>query len=615
MAGSPGQQATPSTLAQTVILSITPHTSTKLTPHTSLLTSTPTRQSTTTTSTTSTPPSLPTIPTSLLPLCPTLSLPSNLLIVLLRCFGPMPSQPSIPGNQLVTSDLLSDLYRSSYHTTSELSGNLSPESCALLTISYLSSLRRGERICVEGLHTMLKYARMGESEWLQYYKRHKKMSESTFVQSQLMHLSRISVYPALGRVRVMISSEHLGQGIALTMRNLAQLVAMSTEALPDYVVVLAVRANIGVEFCVLVLEQLQSQLLLRQQKSRSLRVSHGSQKNARVTAEGGSDSVPVEVKIEKNVLLALRRRQRGLRGDVHVPFRELGNDSVTVPESKAEGMTPSTSHVIEHKPRGPFQEQYNVAMHLMQRISGGTAVKLEDFRNIDFCVLCPPDENFVRDAKRGLVRSGLVELVKGEEGRQGEGEGLVSERVICCSHKDSDKFSRFLNQVLSHLETLFIVIVEHGDITSTLQGGGVNDVTHGNGSHDSSCYGEHKILLSQANVVMLYVTSRPYRLVTNRFLVSAANEIHWPVKPLSEGDGERGEEGGGEGMEFCCVAGLPGPRGKGAGPGGVVMCEDGRMEEEFHRIAIQLWYTHTHTHAHTSHPHLLSHHTLTQSPG
>ena len=462
---------------------------------------------------------------------------------------------------------------------------------------------------------MLKYARMGESEWLQYYKRHKKMSESTFVQSQLMHLSRISVYPALGRVRVMISSEHLGQGITLTMRNLAQLVAMTTEALPDYVVVLAVRANIGVEFCVLVLEQLQSQLLLWQQKSRSLRVSQGSQKNARGNAEGGnvSNSVPVEIRIEKKVLVALRRTQRKLRGDVHIPFRELGNDSMTVPEVKAESMTPSTSHVIEHKPRGPFQEQYNVAMHLMQRISGGSAVKLENFRNLDFCVLCPPDENFVRDARRGLVMSGLVELVMGEEERQSGGEGLSNERVIRCCHGDYDKFSCFLNRVHTHQETLFLVIAEHADITSTLQGGGVDDVMHGDGNHGNSCYGEHKILLSQPNVVMLYVTSRPYRLVTNRFLVSATNEIHWPVKPLSEGDGERGEEGGGEGEEFCCVAGLPGPRGKEAGPGGVVMCEDGRLEEEFHRIAVQLWYEHTlaHTHTLTSSPH----HTLTQSPG
>ena len=438
---------------------------------------------------------------------------------------------------------------------------------------------------------MLKYARTGESEWLQYYKRHKKMSESTFVQSQLMHLSRISVYPALGRVRVMISNEHLGQGITLTMRNLAQLVAMSTETLPDYVVVLAVRANVGVEFCVLVLEPLQSQLLLRQQKSKSLRLSLGVLKNVRVPGEAGnsSASLPPEVKVQKKTLVALRRLQRGLKGAVHIPFQEPGNDSMTVPKSQAESMTPSAPHVIEHKPGGPYQDQYNVALHLMQRISGGTGVKLENFRTLDFCVLCPPEENIVRGVRRGIVESGLVELVRGGEG-EGAGGGR-RDHVIRCCEEDRSKFSRLLNEIQTNQETLYLVIVEHADITSSLQGGVVNDVTPGN---DDCCYGEHKILLGQANVLVLYVTSLPYRLVTNRFLVSAANEIHWPVQPQGV-VGERGEEGrggGGEGVEFCCVAGLPGATMKGVWSSGVVMCEDERMEEEFHAIATKQWYIH-----------------------
>ena len=378
---------------------------------------------------------------------------------------------------------------------------------------------------------------------------------------------------------------------------------MGTETLPDYVIVLAVRANVGVEFCVLVLEPLQSQLLLRQQKNKSRKVVQGALKSGRGSLEGAKfgSPTPPEIKIEKRTLVALRRCQKRLKGAVHVPFRDPGNDSTTVPQSAAEGMTPTASHVIEHKPRGPFQEQYNVAMHLMQKVCGGNRSKLENFRTLDFCVLCPPEENFVRGVRRGVVESGLVELVRGEE-REGGGEGAVDDRIIRCCKEDCEKFSKFLNGVHTNQETLYLVIVEHADITSTLGGGVVKETTPGNGNnHGNSCYGEDKILLGQANVMMLYVSSRPYRLVTNRFLVSAANEIHWPVRPVgvvSEGgEGVRG--GSGEGLEFCCVAGLPGPTVKGAGSGSVVICEDERMEDEFHSITAQLWYTHTHTHTHT----------------
>ena len=307
-----------------------------------------------------------------------------------------------------------------------------------------------------------------------------------------------------------------------------------------------------------------------------------------------SSAPPVEVKIERKLLLALRRAQRRLKGAVHVPFLEHGNGSMTVSPSEAERMAPSAPHVIEHRPRGPFQEQYSVAMHLLQRISGGTSVKLENFRNVDFCVLCPPEEeSFVRETMREVVRSGLVGLVaegeeEKEEGGAGQGAGQrrdgVEERVIRCSEEDSHKFLKFLNRVHSNQETLFLVVVEAADIACSLAVGAVDDASHNSHCYGNCCYGEHKILLGQSNVVMLYVTSRPYRLVTNRFLVSPANEIHWPQKPVSSSGG-----GGGEGVEFNCVAGLLGATVKGAWSGGVVMGEDERMEEEFHHITSQLW--------------------------
>ena len=449
---------------------------------------------------------------------------------------------------------------------------------------------------------MLKYARTGESEWLQYYKRHKKMSESTFVQSQLMHLSRISVYPALGRVRVMISNEHLGQGIALTIKNLTQLITVSLEALPDFVVVLAVRANIGVEFCVLVLEPLQSQLLLRQQKNKNLKiVTKGSLGGKYSTTSSGPPSDPpsgppaADIIIDRKLLLTLRRAQKKLKGAVHIPFQQHGNERMTIPQSEAELMSPMASHVIEHKPGGPYQEQYNIAMHLMQRICDLNDVKLDNFQCLDFCVLCPAEENFIRSVKRGVIESGLGDLVTSVKGSGGcEEGGVIDERVIQCCEQDYPKFSRFLNQIHTNQETLYLVIVEHADITSTLGRGVANDVIpNSDSSHGNCCYGEHKILLGQANVVMLYVTSRPYRLVTNRFLVSTVNEIHYPVRPHGVSGGERtgggGGGGGGEGVEFCCVSGLPGETVRGVESGGVVICEDERLEDTFHSITIQQW--------------------------
>ena len=425
---------------------------------------------------------------------------------------------------------------------------------------------------------MLKYARTGEADWLQYYKRHKKMSESTFVQSQLTHLSRISVYPALGKVRVMISSQHLGEGILLTMQNLAQLVAMTPEAMPDYVVVLAVRPNIGVEFCVLVLEPLQSQLLLQ--------VQEGSRRRGgrRSTACAAPDP-PLEIKIHRSVLVALRAAQKRLNGAVHVPFQqEHGNGRMTVPPSEAESLTPTAPHVIEHRPRGPFQEQYNVALHLLQKLSGGGLSKIEEFQDLDFCVLCPPEETCVSEMVREVMRSGLVQCVMGEEG-EGE-EGILHEvqrRVIRCnSEKDIAKFSQFLAEVEATPTKLFLVVSEHADLTCSLSVG-VADHTHSANMPDAvphTCFGESKALLNQPNVVLLYVTSHPSRLETNRCLVPTSNLVHWPLQPASEA-------GQSEGAEFCHMDMLCSPTGRERFRG-VEVREDSGFEEEFHSLCVKL---------------------------
>ena len=80
---------------------------------------------------------------------------------------------------------------------------------------------------------------------------------------------------------------------------------------------LAVRANVGVEFCVLVLEPLQSQLL---QKSK---IVQGAGKNVGELLER-ENLTPVEIKIESK-LLTFRRMLKRMKGAVHIPFQDLEN--------------------------------------------------------------------------------------------------------------------------------------------------------------------------------------------------------------------------------------------------------------------------------------------------
>lgn len=225
-------------------------------------------------------------------------------------------------NRLIVSNLLQDLYRPSYFTTSNYSDPpLSPESCALLTICYLNSLLPGELMNTENLRAMMHYAQLGEMEWLHYYKKHKKMSESTFVQSQLMHLSRIAVYPVLGKIRVMISNQSLGEGVSVSLQNLAQLASVSKQSLPEFVVVLAVRPSATIDFCVLVLNPLQVKILQEMQGQTLLngRTRVRVKAGARLQDDcGNSDSVRLQV--DKKLLALVRSFQRKLNGRVLIPF-------------------------------------------------------------------------------------------------------------------------------------------------------------------------------------------------------------------------------------------------------------------------------------------------------
>ena len=532
------------------------------------------------------------------------SLPYGRRIVLLKCFGPLPDNLTTHG-QLIVANLLVDLYRPSYFTLSNYSDHLAllPESCALLTICYLNSLRSGERLSVESLRTMIHYAQLGETDWLHYHKKHKKMSESTFVQSQLMHFSRIVVYPVQGRVRLVVSNQSLSEGITETLQNLGQILNSSSSestktTVPDYLVVMAIRPMSTIDFCILVLDPLQVQLLSEMKLLSSHHESRSRRYHRQRSNERSSHVAPLpralrtltpttstgnhvncsssqssmlsssNLQIDRSILFSVQSFHKKLNGEVLLPYSstELRNVesrscitgsglTTTMTMSDANSMTPHAPHIIEHRPRGPFQDQYNVAMYMLQRIlSSGAKLKIEDFQAVDFRVLCPPDATFVSQTISEIVASGVISHLTSsptatcsssaaaspQEGRFNFTTSMYSEaerRVICCSPKNSGGFHAFLKEVESNQSTLYVIVAENGHLTNSIahsHSGSESTSTNATSTNDNSsnnmCISDsQKLLCSFSNCILLYVSSHPYSLQTNRSLVSPSCEIHWPV--------------------------------------------------------------------------------------
>ena len=180
----------------------------------------------------------------------------------------------------------------------------------MLTIAYFSSLRPNQLINPNALNAVFQCSQVGEVDWLSYYRKHRKMSESTFVQSQLMHLSRIVVYPNMGRVRIMLAQtqQNLSDGVQAAMTSLFQSPSSPSPAfpesgaIPDYVIVIAMRQNAALEMCVIVLSPLQSRWLL--ETTRPLSIA----------------SKLVELTLPKDLLLSIKREQQHLHNRVHAPF-------------------------------------------------------------------------------------------------------------------------------------------------------------------------------------------------------------------------------------------------------------------------------------------------------
>ena len=262
-------------------------------------------------------------------------------------------------------------------SSSITSSPLTPESCALLTISYLGSLLPGQVINIEVLRAIFQFAQSCECDWLQYYRKHKKMSESTFVQSQLMHLSRIAVYPNMKRLRVVISQQTLSECVQSVLNGLFQaLVSPKDPPLPEFVVIVSMLPSVSLELSVLVFDPIQVRHLMELQMVLTNQMSSMSR---------------VKLTIPKHLLGMIKSFHKRLEGAVNLPFlvsRTLPHD--LIPRSQAMQMCPPVSHVVEHKAKGPFPDQYNMAMFMLQRVLNSG--QIEDYKRIDFRILCPKEK-------------------------------------------------------------------------------------------------------------------------------------------------------------------------------------------------------------------------------
>ena len=485
-------------------------------------------------------------------------LPDKLHLVLFRCLGSI-SDSVLDHPNITVSNQLHDLCKQSLNGMHD---SLSPESVCYLVICYLNSLRPGEPINVENLRTMIHYAQAGEAEWILYNKKHRKMSESTYVQSQLMHLSRMLVYPTQGKVQIRTSNHNLTDGLIHVLYHLQY----SSTSLPDYVIAMALHTTATVDFCVLMIEPLQV-LRLREAE---LAASFDSKRKRQQTKSKQVSLTPrppsLKISPSNELLSAVRRFERSLKGVVQIPFycsETKDQQSTRLSASIAESLVPASSYVIEHKPStsGPFQDQYKMAVILLQRIlsSFNSETKIEDFKNVDFRVLCPPDASFNTQTVSEVFKSGLVEYLEdvslnktsGSPSNHNSSSRTKSDyetesrrRVVCCNlSQDALRFQGLINDVQNNRDTMYLVVVENAHLTTKIASKlfpSAVPLTSSESETSSVPISDSVSLLSNTtNCIILNISSHPYSLQTSSCLIPpTTNQIHWQPSKSPTSDGE-----------------------------------------------------------------------------
>ena len=384
----------------------------------------------------------------------------------------------------------------------------------MLTLSYLNSLREGEELCLYTLRSLVQYTQSSETTWLQYYRKHKKMSESTFVQCQFVHFSRLSVYPSSKQVQVIVSQNSLVDGIGLAIQSLAKADPAQN---PSVIAVLAVHQNQPIDFCLLIINSLLAKSIMEHQK---------------ITLNKGSPKIlpTTNIVLSQDILVYIRRLHQKLAGQVYSPFKLPSlQEMITKEEASQTKVLPS--HVVEHHAKGPFSEECNMALYLLQRIlSSG---QLEGYQRIDFFVICPNCPPLISQVILDISKSGLVQHF-GLSNTGSDDDDIWSniiKRVIPCHpHYIEDT----VHIITSNPNILFIVIVKSAHATSRVT---LHSVS-GKGEIPYAASDCNELLGCHDNSILLYLSSHPYVLQTNRSFIPVSNEINWPVStPTSTNEG------------------------------------------------------------------------------
>ena len=425
---------------------------------------------------------------------------------------------------------MQDLYNPSRTSSSANVPTLPPETHILLTINYLNSLIDGECVNLEMMRWIFHNTLFSENQWVNYYRKHKKMTESTFVQLQFSHFVRISNHQNSGNVAVVVSQSSLSEGIVLALHSIKK---SGQSLLPKFIIVVAVLQNIPSEMCIIVTDELQCKWLVDLQQF--LKPS--------IKAAAAKDTQFQRLSLSRDILMNMKRSQLHTGGDnVLSPFLAHGKDVLL--KEEAEQMVPPLSNVIEHRPNGPFTKLYDMALHMLQRILN--AGHLDQYQKLDFFILCPTYPPLISQLINDIQENGLIQLL-GIGNHRDEILQAITQRIVKCSPSSMESMN---NTIKNNRHVLFLVIVKCSHVISnvTTTSQPILDTTDSSLHDNRTC--DCRSMLSHNNTIMLYTSAHPYALQTNRSLISASNEIHWPHS-LTRQNQSNSEMS--SGMEFCSL--------------------------------------------------------------
>lgn len=348
------------------------------------------------------------------------------------------------------------------------------------------------------------------------------MTESTFVQLQFSHFTRILTHQSSSDVAVIVSQNSLSEGVILTLQNIMK---CSQTSLPKFYVVVAVLQNVPSEMCIVVTDHLHCRWLMELQQS--------------VKSMSAIKESPVQpLHLSREILTSMKRFQTHLLGKVHSPFFNSGKELVS--RDEADTHLPPLSSIVEHRPKGPFPDLYNIALVILQKVLH--TGHLDRYQKLDFFIICPAYPVLVNQLVQDVQESGLVQLL-GIGTHRDEIYEAIGQRIVVCKPSSLELMN---STITGNKHVLYLVISKCSHCMSYTV---LNHRTLDSSPVDT-CTCDCKSILSHSNTAILYTSAQPYALQTNRAFVTAGNEIHWSQSTVPNRDNRNEMTSG---LEFCSL--------------------------------------------------------------